>query len=85
LSETKSSLLDIIDVFERHRISKNSSTTVSVVDKIDLTKEKVKKNKDKDEAKMSSSQSIETIDIDSGNIIEDKRTKNSNQKYAQLI
>ncbi len=46
-------LLDIIDAFKRLRISKNLSAILSVADKIELTKEKVK-----DKVKMSLSQSI---------------------------
>jgi hypothetical protein len=74
--------LEIIDIFGR----------LNIADKIEKVKEIVKeKGKAKDQkdqfksSKSSSSRSIESSDLDSANIIEDKRNRKLNLKYAQLV
>jgi hypothetical protein len=74
--------LEITDIFER----------LNIADKIEKAKEIVKeKGKAKDQkdqfksSKSSSSRSIESSDVNSANIIEDKRNRKPNPKYAQLV
>ncbi len=74
--------LKIIDIFER----------LNIADKIEKVKKIVKeKGKAKDQkdqfksSKPSSSRSIESSDLDPANIIEGKRNRKSNLKYAQLV
>ena len=69
LSETRNISLKITDIFEK----------LNLVDKIENAKQKTK-----EKSKSSSFRSIKTIDIDSINIIENKRARKSNSKYAQL-
>jgi hypothetical protein len=74
--------LKITDIFER----------LNIADKIEKVKEIVKeKDKAKDQkdqfksSKSSSSRSIELSDVNSANIIESKRNRKPNSKYAQLV
>jgi hypothetical protein len=74
--------LKITDIFGR----------LNIADKIEKAKEIAKeKDKAKDQkdqfksSKPSSSRSIESSDVDSANIIEDKRNRKPNPKYAQLV
>jgi hypothetical protein len=74
--------LKIIDIFER----------LNIADKIEKAKKIVKeKGKTKDQkdqfksSKPSSSRSIESSDVNPANIIENKRNRKPNPKYAQLV
>jgi hypothetical protein len=71
--------LEIIDIFER----------LNIANKVEKVKEIVKeKDKTKDQfisSKSLSSRSIESSDLNSENIIESKRNRKSNLKYAQLV
>jgi hypothetical protein len=72
--------LKIIDIFER----------LNIADKIEKAKKFVKeKDKEKEKqlksSKSSSSRSIESSDVNSANIIEKKRNRKPNPKYAQLV
>jgi hypothetical protein len=71
--------LEIIDIFER----------LNIANKIEKVREIVKeKNKAKEQFKSSkslSSRSIESSDLNLANIIENKRNRKSNLKYAQLV
>jgi hypothetical protein len=79
---TEQTPLKIIDIFGR----------LNIADKIEKAKKIVKeKGKAKDQkdqfksSKSSSSRSIESSDVDSANIIEGKRNRKPNPKYAQLV
>ncbi len=72
--------LKIIDIFER----------LNIADKIEKAKKFVKeKDKEKEQqlksSKSSSSRSIESSDVNPANIIEKKRNRKPNSKYAQLV
>ncbi len=71
--------LEIIDIFERLNIANKIEKVKEIVKKKDKTKDQFKSSKS------SSSRSIESSDLNSANIIESKRNRKSNLKYAQLI
>ncbi len=74
--------LKIIDIFERLNIADK----IEKVKKSDKEKDKTKDQKDQfKSSKSSSSRSIESSDVNSANIIESKRNRKSNSKYAQLM
>jgi hypothetical protein len=74
--------LKITDIFERLNIADK----IEKVKKIVKEKDKTKDQKDQfKSSKSSSSRSIESSDVNSANIIEDKRNRKPNPKYAQLV
>jgi hypothetical protein len=74
--------LEIIDIFERLNIADKIEKVREIVKEKGKAKEQFKSSKS---SKSSSSRSIESSDLNSVNIIEDKRNRRSNLKYAQLI
>jgi hypothetical protein len=76
--------LEIIDIFERLNIANKIEKIKEIVKEKDKTKEQFKSSEFKS-SKSSSSRSIESSDLNSANIIESKRNRRSNLKYAQLI
>ncbi len=79
--------LKIIDIFERLNIANKIEKVKEIVKEKDKTKEQFKSSEFKSlkSSKSSSSRSIESNDLNSTNIIENKRNRKSNLKYAQLI
>ncbi len=74
--------LKIIDIFERLNIADK----IEKAKKIAKEKDKTKDQKDQfKSSKPSSSRSIESSDVNSANIIENKRNRKPNPKYAQLV
>jgi hypothetical protein len=71
--------LEIIDIFERLNIANKIEKVKEIVKEKDKTKKQFKSSKS------SSSRSIESSDLNSANIIESKRNRKFNLKYAQLI
>jgi hypothetical protein len=71
--------LKIIDIFERLNITNKIEKAKEIV------KEKDKAKKQFKSSKSSPSRSIESSDLDPTNIIESKRNRKSNLKYAQLV
>jgi hypothetical protein len=71
--------LEIIDIFERLNIANKIEKVKEIVKEKDETKDQFKSSKP------SSSRSIESTDLNSANIIESKRNRKSNLKYAQLV
>jgi hypothetical protein len=76
---TDQTSLEIIDIFERLNIANKIEKVKEIV------KEKDKAKKQFKPSKSSSSRSIESSDVNSANIIESKRTRKPNPKYAQLV
>ncbi len=79
--------LKIIDIFERLNIANKIEKAKEIVKAKSKTKEQFKLSefKSSKSSKSSSSRSIETSDLDFANIIESKRNRKSNFKYAQLV
>jgi hypothetical protein len=74
--------LKIIDIFGRLNIADK----IEKVKKIAKEKDKTKDQKDQfKSSKSSSSRSIESSDVNSANIIENKRNRKPNSKYVQLV
>jgi hypothetical protein len=71
--------LEIIDIFERLNIADKIEKIKEIVKEKDKTKKQFKSSKS------SSSRSIESSDVNSANIIESKRNRKPNPKYAQLV
>ncbi len=84
---TKQISLEIIDIFERLNIAKKIEKVKEIVKEKGKTKEQFKSSKFKSSksSKSSSSRSIESSDLNFANIIESKRNRKSNLKYAQLV
>jgi hypothetical protein len=76
--------LEIIDIFERLNIANKIKKVKEIVKEKDKTKEQFKSSEFKS-SKSSSSRSIESSDVNSANIIENKRNRKPNSKYAQLV
>jgi hypothetical protein len=72
--------LKIIDIFGRLNIADKIEKVKEIVKEKDKTKEQQFKS-----SKSSSSRSIESSDLNSANIIESKRNRKPNSKYAQLV
>jgi hypothetical protein len=79
--------LEIIDIFERLNITNKIEKTKEIVKEKNKTKEQFKSSefKSSKSSKSSSSRSIESNDLNFANIIESKRNRKSNLKYAQII
>jgi hypothetical protein len=79
--------LEIIDIFERLNIANKIEKVKEIVKEKDKTKEQFKSSEFKSlkSSKSSSSRSIESSDLNSTNIIESKRNRKPNLKYAQLV
>jgi hypothetical protein len=79
--------LKIIDIFERLNIANKIEKVKEIVKEKDKTKEQFKSSKFKSlkSSKSSLSRSIESSDLNSANIIENKRNRKLNFKYAQLV
>jgi hypothetical protein len=76
--------LEIIDIFERLNIANKIEKAKEIVKEKNKTKGQFKSSEFKS-SKSSSSRSIESSDLNFANIIESKRNRKSNLKYAQLI
>jgi hypothetical protein len=76
---TEQTSLEIIDIFERLNIANKIEKVKEIVKEKDKTKDQFKSSKP------SSNRSIESSDVNSANIIESKRNRKPNLKYAQLI
>jgi hypothetical protein len=76
---TKQISLEIIDMFERLNIANKIEKVKEIVKEKDKTKEQFKSSKS------SLSRSIESSDLNLANIIESKRNRKLNLKYAQLV
>jgi hypothetical protein len=79
--------LEIIDIFERLNIANKIEKVKEIVKEKDKAKEQFKSSEFKSlkSSKSSSSRSIESSDLNSTNIIESKRNRKFNFKYAQLV
>jgi hypothetical protein len=79
--------LEIIDIFERLNIANKIEKAKEIVKEKDKTKEQFKSSEFKSlkSSKSSSSRSIESSDLNPANIIESKRNRKPNFKYAQLV
>jgi hypothetical protein len=76
---TDQTSLEITDIFERLNIANKIEKVKEIVKEKDKTKDQFKSSKP------SSSRSIESSDLNSANIIENKRNRKLNFKYAQLV
>ncbi len=79
--------LEITDIFERLNIADKIEKAKEIVKEKGKTKEQFKPSEFKPlkSSKPSSSRSIESSDLNSANIIESKRNRKPNPKYAQLV
>jgi hypothetical protein len=79
--------LEIIDIFGRLNMTDKIEKAKEIVKEKDKAKEQFKSSefKSSKSSKPSSSRSIESSDVNSANIIENKRNRKPNPKYAQLV
>jgi hypothetical protein len=81
---TEQHSLEIIDIFEWLNIANKIEKVKEIVKEKDKTKKQFKSSKFKS-SKSLSSRLIKSSDLNSTNIIESKRNRKSNLKYAQLV